>query len=45
MKEFGDLARSYIPGCFALFAHPFVAVSFAAMGPLGLYKLALNKMH
>lgn len=27
MKEFSALARSHVPECFALFAHPFVAVS------------------
>ena len=42
MKEFSALARSHIPGFFALSAHPFVAVSVmqlcSPMGPLGLYK-------
>lgn len=40
MKEFSALARSHIPGCFALFAHPSVAVPVmqlcSPMGALGL---------
>lgn len=43
MKEFSAMARSHVPGCFALLAHPFVAVSVmqprSPMGPLGLHKL------
>lgn len=27
MKEFSALARSHVPECFALLAHPFVVVS------------------
>lgn len=43
MNEFSAMARSHVPGCFALLAHPFVAVSVmqprSPMGPLGLHKL------
>lgn len=42
IKEFSALAKSHIPECFALLAHPFVAMSVFQLGsPMG--SLGLNK--